>query len=289
MSGLPLPTLGGKQFWGCVRVVGGWRIQRRVHTERYRLLDERDFLRASGTREECETALAGAQAQGRARHASDRLCLMIHGHGRSKDSFKPLRRELAAAGYDAYAVNYPGSKAPIEDLVAQVRELMLGFFQSHTHIDIVTRSLGGLLIREALHGGEWARVHRLVMLGPPNQGAHLADWLMTSRLSPLYHATAGPSGRVLGKGAGGLGPKAGIPGCEFGVIAGGKGNERGFNPLIPGDDDGIVEVEGTKLDGMSDHIVLPVFHAAMIANAEVRRQVRHFLDHGRFDHGAASP
>jgi len=285
----PRPTLGGKQFWGCVRVVGGWRIQRRVHSDRHRLLDERDFLHATGSREECEAALAQAQAGGKARKQSERLCLMVHGHGRSKDSFKPLLSEMRAAGYDAFGVNYPGSQATADELIAQVRELMLDFWDQYEHIDIVTRSLGALLVRGAIHDDEWGRVHRLVMLGAPNHGAYFADWFMKGPMAPLYRATSGPVGQTLGRGPESLAARVGIPACEFGILSGGRNNARGFNPIIPGDDDGIVEVESTKLEGMKDFIVLPVFHAAMIASSECRRQVRHFLEHGRFDHGASTP
>jgi len=281
----PRPTLGGKQFWGCVRVVGGWRIQRRVRSDRHRLLDERNFLRASGTRAECDAALADAQAASKALDKSDRLCLMIHGHGRSKESFRPLARELQQAGYDAYGVNYPGSQAPAEELVAQIRGLMLDFWERYDHIDIVTRSLGALLVRGAIHDDEWGRVHRLVMLGAPNHGASFADFWMKTPLAPVYHATAGPVGKAMGKGPDSLAHRVGIPKCEFGILSGGRNNDRGYNPLIPGDDDGIVEVESTKLEGMTDFIVLPVFHAAMIAHSGCRHQVRHFLEHGRFDHG----
>ena len=285
MNAFPLPTLGGKVFWADLRVVGGWRIQRHVKSRKYRLLDERDFLRATGSREKCDAALAAAQAEGKALNTSNRLCLLIHGHGRSKDSFKALARELREAGYDAYGVNYPGSQAPAEELIDQIRTLMLDFWQEYEQIDIVTRSLGALLVRGAIHEEEWNRVHRLVMLGAPNQGAYFADWFMKGPMAPLYHATAGPVGKAMGTGPESLASRVGIPKCEFGIIAGGRNNERGFNPLIPGDDDGIVEVSSTKLEGMTDFIVLPVFHAAMIAHKETRRQVHHFLEHGRFDHG----
>ena len=37
---LPLPTLGGMQFWGDVTHRAGWRVQRHVVTGHHRLLDE---------------------------------------------------------------------------------------------------------------------------------------------------------------------------------------------------------------------------------------------------------
>jgi hypothetical protein len=51
---------------------------------------------------------------------------------------------------------------------------------------------------------------------------------------------------------------------------------------LPKPNDGSVVVEETQLDGMTDHIVLPVSHSGLLFSANAALQAIHFLRHGRF-------
>jgi hypothetical protein len=57
-----------------------------------------------------------------------------------------------------------------------------------------------------------------------------------------------------------------------------------FVPGIPRPNDGTVAVSETMLDGMTDHVTLPVSHFGMLLSSAVARQTVNFLRHGRFQH-----
>jgi hypothetical protein len=80
-----------------------------------------------------------------------------------------------------------------------------------------------------------------------------------------------------------LAPRLATPRCEFGIIAGGLGNEGGYNPLIPGDDDMVVGVSETRLAGARDFRVLPVIHADMMDVPAVQKMAWRFLKTGCFE------
>jgi hypothetical protein len=98
-----------------------------------------------------------------------------------------------------------------------------------------------------------------------------------------YRTIMGPAGQVLGTDENSL-PNSlePIPG-EIGIIAGKVDGEPWFLPEIPGDDDGKVAVERTKLAEMRDFLIVEEGHAFIMRNDEVIRQLLYFLRYGRFD------
>lgn len=282
------PTLGGKQFWTDELLFRGWRIQRNVLTGNYRLLDENDVRRAWGSFPDCRAKLDDAKREQKLEPMRGRVVILLHGLGRTRSSTRHLAKYLADEGHlTVLEFGYASTRADVAEhakSLAHVVENLTGVDQ----IDFVAHSLGNLVVRHYL-GDEIERteghrpdprIKRIVMLAPPNNGAKLAQLLGDNK---LFKSIAGPTAAELGPQWAALEKHLATPTCEFGIIAGGRGEEHGHNPLLQADDDLIVAVAETKLAGAADFLVVPALHTFMMDEPKVQEATLSFLLHGYFE------
>ena len=207
--------------------------------------------------------------------------VLLHGLARSANSLLLMEWNLKRAGYDVVNVDYPSKEATIEDLADWVIPEALHKCRDAETVHFVTHSMGGILLRYYMNriNSPPERLGRSVMMGPPNKGTPVVDQLNDL---PGFEIWNGIAGMQLGEGVESLPNNLGPVEFELGVIAG----AQSFNPLlsqiIEGPDDGKVGVESTKIDGMVDHIVMPVTHTFMMNNPNVIEQVLIFLRFGSF-------
>lgn len=268
--------------WSDLAVRHDWRMQRHSDDGRFRILDPTDCAVREGSEEECRRAFALLLAQGTIPAHSGPTVILLHGLGEGRDSMRPLAEHLGTA-VDASVISfgYASVTAKLDDHGAALAHVVAGL-PGTAPISFVGHSLGNLVVRRWLAMAAPAdreRVHRLVMLGPPNQGSRLAR--MAAGLWGLADHVEG-SARELVFDWPKVAPRLAVPACEFGIVAGGKGDDTGYSALLAGDDDAVVCVDETRLPGARDFLLVPVHHAAMMHDPIVQRATVSFLKTGRF-------
>jgi pimeloyl-ACP methyl ester carboxylesterase len=206
--------------------------------------------------------------------------VLLHGLGRSERAMRPLARSLEQAGYKVCNLGYASrSEAPdmlVAALDAGIRDCASGSAKLH----FVGHSLGGILSRAYIAKAAPANLGRVVLLAPPNRGSEYVDLLADSE---FFRWLLGPTWAELGTGDMSLPRRLPPPAYECGVIA---GTWSFLNPfagwVLEGDNDGLVTVESTKLDGMADFLAVRRSHTFIMRADEVAAAIIRFLDTGKF-------
>lgn len=283
LPNIAAPTTGGLQLWGDVAFLHQWRIQRHVSTGHYRLLSADNVRHAWGSREACEERLAEIQKRDSLPPMRGEAVLLLHGLSRSRRHMRQLEVYLTDEGFQVFNVVYPSRRAGVEqhaEQLAGVIDSLAGVQRVH----FVAHSLGNLVVRR------WMKTHaedespsvaigRFVMLGPPNHRPAMANLLGPLDIGKIV---AGPSGHDLSGDWNKLEANMVTPPCEFGILAGGKNDDKGWNPMIPGDDDMLVGVAEARLIGACDYRLVDVVHRLMPDVESIHHLTLAFLKHGRF-------
>ena len=202
--------------------------------------------------------------------------VLVHGLWMNGMGMGLLKWRLQKTGFMTRTFHYHGLQSTPEENADTLHRYLQAIDSPVVHF--VCHSLGGLIVRHLLCRYPDCKPGRTVCLGTPHQASSAAKSLF--RILP---------GRWLLGHSIEQGLLGGIPPWnhdhELGVIA---GNLRlGMGLLIPGipkPSDGTVAVQETMLEGMTDHIILPVSHTGLLLSSRVAMQTVYFLQHGRFQH-----
>lgn len=213
--------------------------------------------------------------------SANECVVLLHGLARTSSAMAKLADNLAEDDYAVANVGYPSRHHQVDVLseLALADGLQQCQDMDASPVSIVTHSLGGILVRDYLQKNSLETLHRVVMLGPPNQGSEVVDSLKNV---PGFRLFNGPAGIQLGT------SEEDVPflledvDFDLGIIAGSRTINPILSQFLPNPDDGKVSVARARVDGMCAFLVLPVSHAMMMKNDTVIEQVKAFLENGEF-------
>lgn len=196
------------------------------------------------------------------------LVVLVHGLASSRLLLVPLARRLRKRGFETRLwgyFSYVGSNRNFgRSLARKVHQLAEDGTWPRIHL--VVHSMGSIIARCALEDGLPDRLGRIVMIGPPNGGSHMATRLR------YIHPWCNPMLELMDRPDSFVNQLPPPPAeAEIGVIAAGKDN--------------VIDLPRTHLPGERDHRVVDSWHTGVLWAQETAELTTSFLRHGSFSGG----
>jgi pimeloyl-ACP methyl ester carboxylesterase len=284
-----VPTLGGRFVWSDEVVDHGWRVQKHAVIGHYRLLDASDRRQAFGSFDTCLAKLNEVKKTENFPPNPKDVTIVLHGLGAGRQFMEGLSEYLEDNGNLATInVGYPSTMEDIDAYAASL-DSVIRHLDGVERVNFVAHSMGNIVIRRYLNNLSRLdpamrppiKFGRMVMISPPNHGAELADQWADNKLVEM--AAGKPLEQLApSKGWPELEKQLSTPNFEFGIVVGGRGDGEGYLDAIPGDDDGLLSVDTSKLASASDFIQTKGIHQLMPQYKEVRAATLSFLKNGYF-------
>ncbi|MEZ6136820.1 MAG: hypothetical protein R3C53_18140 [Pirellulaceae bacterium] len=201
------------------------------------------------------------------RDLSRELVVLTHGLVSHRLIMFPLSRQLRRAGFQTALWGYRSTRHDVATHGQRFRAAL----ENYQHreglqaLHIVAHSLGNIVTRQALLYDQPHRLGRIVMIGPPNQGSHVA-----TRLSPWF-------GRVCRT----LQEISDLPSSFVNQMPDSLGQRAEIGLLIASGD-WVVARENTTLPGIQQQLEIPGMHTGILFKSATARATVNFLVHGRF-------
>ncbi|MEZ0223021.1 MAG: alpha/beta fold hydrolase [Alphaproteobacteria bacterium] len=214
--------------------------------------------------------------------AEEKHVVVLHGLIVNKYFMAGISSHLEKQGYTVHSMSYPTRGKSFDKLLDEHIVPVIDKIPAKK-VDFVVHSMGGLMVRMyALKYGV-EKIGRVVMIGTPNHGSPVADFV--SRW-PAFRWYLGEASKSLRADRDGIHAQLPPVNFECGVIAGDNHWFRAASSAIVPDlsqlNDGVVSIESTKVEGMKEHTVVSGDHSQMVWMPRVWKLASAFLKTGSF-------
>ncbi|HSX03538.1 MAG TPA: alpha/beta hydrolase [Rhabdochlamydiaceae bacterium] len=202
--------------------------------------------------------------------------ICIHGLFAGPWTMQYIAKHFEKDGYQVKNWGYPSLDRKIEEhaenLVRELKKIALE--KPGRPMQFIAHSLGCLVLRSAVNHPECpgeAKMGKVVLLAPPNQGSSWARLLEQSTIVKKVLKEEAGKQVLTENDFKHLGEFP--PSLQVLVIAG----NWGINPFIQGENDGTIAVNETYLDTPHDHIVISTGHKTILMSHKALILMREFL------------
>lgn len=207
------------------------------------------------------------------RSPQDAEIVLVHGLWYHGIGMALMAKRLRAQGWRVRVFSYPTISQPFARNARALQKFALKSEARQQHF--VGHSLGGLLILRMLQEFRLPLPGRVLLLGTPLDGSHVARRIGGQT---LLRPALGRSAGVLYQGFDELPPER-----QVGMIAGNRPVGIGqITGRLLDANDGTVLVKETLHEQLDDHLLLPVTHTQLVLSARVVDSATHFLLFGNF-------
>ena len=177
-------TFGGRFVWEDVLNYQNWIIQRNIHTQKYRLLDNYNIRRDSGTFENCKTTLLKYIEACEIKSPYTDSIILLHNYGRTKFSWNRICESLKKSNCNIIALNYMSLSQTLKHN-ANLLATLLRNLDNSGKLHFITHGAGCLILRQFLALTDNYRIYNIadvIDINPINSGSDLADLLCRSEI-----------------------------------------------------------------------------------------------------------
>lgn len=213
----------------------------------------------------------------------DRVVL-LHGMGHGPRTLNDMEKRFETLGYKTSNLNLKLERNTLHVIIEEAYKDISRFIERDgDRINFVCYSQGCLVARGIIEQHRPQYLGRVVMLGPPNQGGEMIDWLRQHQLSTLisdarYVPNLGTANKrnlanLIGTSA---------VGYELGIIAGQEPDGR-LPITFPGANRTKLGAHRTMLDGMKEFATVRADHDSMFNDKAVEDLTVQFIHTGSFE------
>lgn len=173
-------TFGGLYYWEDVFNYHNWVIQKNEKTNKYRLLDNYNIRRHSGSFDDCKNTLLKYIEAYELPHTYDDSIILIHDFAKTKKSMKAIVDSLKDVKANIIAINYASLRRGItyhsNSLSSFIKNL-----QNKNNLYFINNGAGCLILRKMLgacNNFRSLKIKGVIDINPINSGSDAAEILI---------------------------------------------------------------------------------------------------------------